>query len=240
MRKAVALLLLVALAAPTTGPTITPVRARRLVIGRSVQDRPIRMIERGRFSAQRKVMVVGCIHGNECAGRAIVRKLREMPAPDDLDLLLVPALNPDGQLAGTRQNARGVDLNRNFSHRWEPIGEPWDTYHSGSRPFSEPESRAARDFINRRRPDITIWYHQAMELVVKAGRKRFRHIQRRYARSVGLPLRDLGFIPGTAISWQNHRYPGQLAFVVELPGGAMSERSAARHARAVLEIGRAW
>lgn len=240
MKKAAALLLLVALTAPTTSPTPVHVRAHRLVIGRSVQDRPIRMIERGRFSAHRKVMIVGCIHGNECAGRAIIRKLREMTAPDDLDLLLVPALDPDGELAGTRQNARGVDLNRNFSHRWEPIGEPWDTYHSGSRPFSEPESRAARDFIDRRRPDITIWYHQAMELVVKAGRKRFRHIQRRYARRVGLPLRDLGFIPGTAISWQNHTYPGHLAFVVELPAGAMSERSAARHARAVLEIGRTW
>lgn len=240
MRKAVALTLLIVLAAPTSIPTVTRARARRLVIGRSVQDRPIRVIERGRFTAHRKVMVVGCIHGNECAGRKIIRRLREMTAPDDLDLLLVPGLDPDGEIAGTRQNARGVDLNRNFSHRWEPIGEPWDTYHSGSRPFSEPESRTARDFINRRRPDITIWYHQAMELVVKAGRKRFRHIQRRYARSVGLPLRDLGFIPGTAISWQNHRYPGHLAFVVELPGGAMSERSATRHARAVLEIGRAW
>lgn len=240
MRKAVALLVLVALTAPMGIPTPAPAGARRQVIGRSVQDRPVRLIERGRSSAHRKVLVVGCIHGNECAGRAIVRTLREMPAPDDLHLLLVPALNPDGQLAGTRQNARGVDLNRNFSHRWEPIGEPWDTYHSGPRPFSEPESRAARDLIARRRPDITIWYHQAMELVVKAGRKRFRHIQRRYARSVGLPLRDLGFIPGTAIGWQNRNYPGHLAFVVELPAGAMSERSARRHARAVLEIGRAW
>lgn len=240
MRRAFAALALAALT--LAGSSVPPelVRARRLVIGRSTQDRPIRAIERGDFDNHRKVLVVGCIHGNECAGRAIVRKLREMPAPDDLDLWLIPDLNPDGSTAGTRQNGRGVDLNRNFSYRWQPIGEPWDTYHSGRRAFSEPESRTARDFVRRHRPDITIYYHQAMSLVVKAGRRVHRHVQRRYARLVGLPLRDLGFIPGTAISWQNHHYPGHLAFVVELPAGALSARSVRRHARAVLEIGRNW
>jgi protein MpaA len=215
-----------------------PLRARSLVIGRSVEGQPIRAIRRGDFDTHRKVLVVGCIHGNECAGRSIVRELREMESPDDLDLWLIPDLNPDGSDAGTRQNGRGVDLNRNFSYRWEPIGDRWDTYHSGPRPFSEPESRTARDFIRRRRPDITIWYHQAMSLVVR--QRRHRATQRLYARRVGLPLESLGFIPGTAISWQNHRYPGHLAFVVELPGGTLSPRAARRHARAVLEIGRAW
>jgi protein MpaA len=240
VRRVLILVLLVALVAPAAPVDVIPLRARRLVIGRSVQDRPIRVIERGNLNHHRKVLVVGCIHGNECAGQAIIQRLKEIAAPDDLDLMLIPNLNPDGKRAGTRQNARGVDLNRNFSRNWQPIGQPWDTYHSGARAFSEPESRVARDFIRRRRPDITIWYHQAMELVVKAGRRSHRHILRRYARRTGLPLRDLGFIPGTAISWQNHHYPGHIAFVVELPGGAMSERSARRHARAVLEVGRAW
>ncbi|HJR44087.1 MAG TPA: M14 family metallopeptidase [Actinomycetota bacterium] len=240
MKRLAAVLALLAVTATTSPLPTQPARARRLTIGRSIENRRILAVERGDFDNHRKVLVVGCIHGNECAGRAIVRRLREMPAPDDLDLWLIPDLNPDGSAAGTRQNGRGVDLNRNFSYRWEPIGEPWDTYHSGPRPFSEPEARTARDFVRRHRPDITIYYHQHMSLVVKAGRRSHRHVQRRYARLVGLPLRDLPFIPGTAVSWQNHHYPGHLAFVVELPAGALGERSARHHARAVLEIGRNW
>jgi protein MpaA len=212
------------------------VRARRRVIGRSVRDRPIRAYRLGDRSSRHTVLVVGCIHGNECAAGAVINALRRMAPYNDLDLWLVYAMNPDGAAAGTRQNARGVDLNRNFSRGWEPIGEPWDTYHSGPRPFSEPESRTARDFLREIRPEITIWYHQAMAIVVRAPRHR--PIQRRYARAVGLPLRAIGFLPGTATRWQNHRWPNHLAFVVELPGGKLSRRSARLHARAAIDIGR--
>jgi protein MpaA len=212
------------------------IRARRRVIGRSVRGRPIRAYRIGDRSSPHTVLVVGCIHGNECAGRAILAALRDMAPFNDLDLWLVYSMNPDGTAAGTRQNARGVDLNRNFRRKWRPIGEPWDTYYSGSRPFSEPESRAARDFLREIRPEITIWYHQAMAIVVRVRRRR--PIQRRYARAVGLPLRDIGFLPGTATRWQNHIWRKRLAFVVELPGGRLSRRPARRHARAVVDIGR--
>ena len=203
-------------------------------IGRSTKDRPITARRLGDPSSHHKVLVVGCIHGNECAGRAVIRVLRRSSLPRDLDLWLISDLNPDGSTAGTRQNGRGVDLNRNFSYDWVHSGEPWDTYYSGPRPFSEPESRSARDFINRHRPDITIWYHQHMSLVVKMPRHRA--VQRRYARLVDLPLRDIGRLHGTATRWQNHRFPGHIGFVVELPAGSLSSRAAKRHARAVLAV----
>jgi murein peptide amidase A len=210
--------------------------AARSRIGRSVEGRPIHVRELGDPSSHHKVLVVGCIHGNECAGKAVIRTLRRMHLPADLHLWLVDDFNPDGSTAGTRQNSRGVDLNRNFSYQWRGGGEPGDTYYPGPRPFSEPESRAVRDFVVEHRPDITIWYHQQMSLVVKMPKHRA--VQRRYARLVDLPLRDIGKLHGTATRWQNHRFPGHISFVVELPGGTMSPRSARRHARAVLEVGR--
>src|SRR5213596_3394719 len=115
--------------------------ARTLMLGRSWQGRPIEAVEVGNRSGTR-VLVVGCIHGNETAGIAIARALDRL-APPDLDLWVVPDLNPDGVAAGTRQNAHGVDLNRNFPWRWRPMGVRGDLY-SGPRPLSEPEARAAR------------------------------------------------------------------------------------------------
>ncbi|MFN2489326.1 MAG: M14 family zinc carboxypeptidase [Actinomycetota bacterium] len=211
---------------------------RRTVVGHSVQGRSLRAINIGPRSRPTRILVVGCIHGNECAGKAILEKLRMRWSPERFELWLIGSINPDGARAQTRQNARGVDLNRNFRAVWELIGAPWDTYHSGSRPWSEPESRAARRFIRRHRPDITIWYHQHMELVART--RRHVPIQRRYARLVGLPLVRLGRLPGTATRWQNCRFPRHTAFVVELPSGSLSDRTARRHAGAVVQIARTW
>src|SRR5207247_1976729 len=95
------------------------------------------------------ILVVGCIHGNECAGRAVVRLLARMSEPLDRDLWLVDDLNPDGLAAGTRQNARGVDLNRNFPSEWRPIGRRGDPQYAGPRPLSERETRIAWKLIRR-------------------------------------------------------------------------------------------
>lgn len=215
-------------------PATYTLDVKRSVIGRSVDDRKIRAIRLGSWRADHTALIVGCIHGNECAGRAVLRSLRKLTIPNDLKVWMIPNLNPDGSRAGTRQNARGVDLNRNWSRKWKPIGEPWDTYYSGPKPFSEPETSTARRFIIRHRPDVTIWYHQALALVYRsAGR---RDIQARYAKLVNLPLKRLKVPPGTATRWQNHRFRKATAFVVELRAGSMSRRAARRHARAVLKV----
>ena len=234
--------LAVALGAVVAGPSAHGAHGARVAerdrIGTSLRGRVLEAVNVGARSRPTRVLVVGCIHGNECAGKAILGALHRRRSPRRMELWLIWSLNPDGARAGTRQNARGVDLNRNFGAGWRPIGDPWDTYHSGPRPWSEPETRAARRFVRERRPDITIWYHQSMRLVTK--RRRHRRYARRYAQLVGLPYVRLPPIPGTAPRWQDKRFPGHSAFVVELPAGRLGRRAARRHARAVVRVGRMW
>jgi N-acetylmuramoyl-L-alanine amidase len=208
-----------------------------VVVGQSARGRPIRALRVGSPRARRKVLVVGTIHGNEQAGRAVTRRLRQARPPRGVELWLVDDLNPDGTAARTRQNTNGVDLNRNFPYRWRAMGKPFDTYHSGSRPLSEPESQAAAKLVRRIRPRVTIWYHQALRLVTKGDGDRV--LERLYARRSRLPHRRLPRYPGTATSWQNRRFPGTTAFVVELSGGPLSRRSVRRHSGAVLALSRA-
>src|SRR5262249_33857162 len=172
------------------------------VIAPSVRGRPIVAFERGDPAAPATV-VVGVIHGTEPAGLAVIRQLRTMPLPAGVHLWLVPTVNPDGLAAGTRQNAHGVDLNRNWPAGWVPNGRPWDGYYSGPRPLSEPENRAFRAFLLRVRPALTIWYHQPLDVVY--GSDPHVSILRRYARLTGLPYKRLTAPRGAATRWERKR-----------------------------------
>jgi protein MpaA len=209
-------------------------RVQRL--GRSVEGRPIGLVRVGDPAAPRKVLVVGCVHGDECAGRSIVDRLRRgAAAPPGAELLLVRNLNPDGLRRRTRQNARGVDLNRNSAQGWRWLGPRGSRYHAGPRPFSEPESRAIRALILAERPAVTIWYHQPLSLVDRpeAGADA---LMRSYAGLTGLPARPLGPRPGSLSRWQNVRVRPGSSIVVELPPGRSAGAQARRHVQAVLSV----
>lgn len=195
------------------GRTARNRRSSRL-LGRSSEGRPIRASRFGNPRAPTRVLVVGCIHGNECAGIAITERLVNLLRPIALDLWVVQNLNPDGRAAGARGNARGVDLNRDFVA------------------FSQPETRIARDLIRRLKPDVTVWFHQPEAIVRAWGASRA--AARRYARLAGERYRSLEWPPASASRWQNGL--GQTSFVVELPAGELSEGRAQRHAEAILRL----
>jgi N-acetylmuramoyl-L-alanine amidase len=220
----VVLCLAVVAAAPAAAETV----------GRSVDGRPIDALRVGSPSAERVVLVVGEIHGTERAGRSVVRRLRQLRPPRGTALLLVDSANPDGGRAGTRWNAHGVDLNRNFAFGWRPLGVPFDTYHSGPGPLSEPESAALAALISRVQPRVTVWYHQHMRLVDRSGGDP--HLERLYARRARLPHKAIPPLPGTATSWQNHTFPRDSAFVVDLPAGRLDRAAVGRHAAAVMDV----
>src|SRR6266581_2033863 len=205
--------------------------ARAVLLGRSWQGRPIRAVEVGNPAGTR-VLIVGCIHGNETAGIAIARALERL-SPSDLDLWIVPDLNPDGVAADTRQNAHGVDLNRNFPWRWRPLG---GVYESGPRPLSEREARIAHTLILRLHPHLTVWFHQHLDMVWASGGNR--RIEKVFARVSGLPYHPMPQLAGSAISWQNNTLPGTTAFAAELPAGQPSAAQISRYVRAVLAAAR--
>jgi protein MpaA len=207
------------------------IRRETVALGRSARGRKIGVTAFGDSGAARRVLVVGCIHGTECAGIEVLRRLGGCP-PLDVDLWLVENLNPDGRRLGLRVNGRGVDLNRNFAAAWRPIGRRWDPQHSGPRPWSEPESRIARRLIRRVRPQVTIWFHQQAEPLVRAWGASV-PAARRFARAARLDFRRMPWMAGTAPNWQNHAFPETSSFVVELPPGPLGLRDAVRYAAAI-------
>ncbi|HEU5027891.1 MAG TPA: DUF2817 domain-containing protein [Spirillospora sp.] len=209
------------------------VARRTVALGRSVQGRPISAVELGNPRAARRVLVVGCVHGDEPAGAAVADALAAGPGPAHADLWIVPVLNPDGMATRTRGNAHGVDLNRNFPAGWRRIDAPGSVHYSGAAPLSEPESAAAARLVRRVRPTVAIWFHQ--HLAVVDGSQGPRDVQHRFARDVGLPLRALPVYPGSATGWEN-TVVGRSAFVVELPGGRLPAQAVRRYAGAVRRI----
>src|SRR5437868_14142612 len=193
---ALSLAMLLAPAAVGAAAATDPSGRHQTLLGRSVDGRAIVAIETGDFDASERVLVVGCIHGSEPAGIAIANRLAHSSSPPELDLLIVPDLNPDGVAAHTRGNARGVDLNRNFPWRWQHLS---GLYYSGPHPLSEPESRIAYRLILRIRPAVAIWFHQHLDLVDESGGDVA--IERRFAKLVHLPLVRLQRYPGSVISW---------------------------------------
>lgn len=213
---------------------------RYKVIGHSTAGRPIHLRQVGDPKWSGELLVFGCIHGDECAASEIepVSALSGGCPDPSADIYFVPNLDPDGALAGSRLNARGVDLNRNFPSQWKRIGTPWSPQYSGSRPFSEPETRLAAQVIRTVRPAATVWFHQYR------GRRPFVRAwgqsiddARHFARLAQMPFHALRWPAGTAPNWQNHAFP-DASFVVELPQGALGPRMRERLSKALVRMGR--
>ena len=189
-------------AAPsTTRPGVVEVRT----IGHSVTGRPIRAWRLGE-PGTRRIVLVSTMHGNEPHTRRILESLRDGRAIRGIDLWVVPTYNPDGLALGTRRNARGVDLNRNFPYAWADLD---GSYESGPRPASEPETRAMMAFLKDVRPRRVVSFHQPLHGVdtdtKDAG------FARRLARALRLPRTSLdcgGLCHGTMTGWFNHRFDG--------------------------------
>lgn len=146
-------------------------RLEALPPGRSAQGRPI---EAWRSAGPapaggRHVYLLAGVHGDEVEGVFVLGRLLEWlrkgpgagggaPA-EGPPLVAVPVLNVDGHAAGTRANARGVDLNRNLgSNGWRARARG-PKYRPGPSPMSEPENRFLDGLFRSHPPGIVLSLH---------------------------------------------------------------------------------
>ncbi|MHC4214291.1 MAG: M14 family zinc carboxypeptidase, partial [Planctomycetota bacterium] len=135
---------------------------RYYIAGRSVEGRDIWCIVFG--SGEDVTFVLASIHGDECAGTPLVRRLAGYleDHPEFLvgrTVVLLDEANPDGVLAGIRHNSRGVDLNRNYYSDNRVNAAKY-----GLVAMSEAESRIIAGVIWQYGPDRIVSIHQVKDM----------------------------------------------------------------------------
>lgn len=219
------------------GPLSPAHASAERVIGRSDMGAPIQAYLVGNPEATNRIVVLGQMHGDEPAGRRVVSVLRGLTPPPDTAMWLVPTMNPDGHARGTRTNARGVDLNRNFPTQWNEQGAGTRQW-SGPRAASEPETQAVMEFLREVQPTAMLSFHQPLG-VVDITHPPARKAGRLLARWMDLPARPVGCsgpCPGTLTEWVTEEL-NAIALTVELPATVPSS-AVDRSASAVIRLAR--
>jgi len=190
--------------------------------GRSTQGRPLEVWLPGEPP---EVLVFAGIHGEEPETTVALSSALRSLGPGRLRAAVVLAANPDGLARGTRGNARGVELNRNFpTSDWTPAmalhrftrGEPQDVALSpGPAPASEPESEALMELARRLAPRLVVALHSPLACVIDPRRS---EPARWLSQRTGLPMRmDAGSpTPGTFDGWAREETEA-MAVTLELP-----------------------
>lgn len=182
---------------PYAPQVITPTVVSYSNIGTSVQGRPIECLQFGHSGPT--ILVLGAIHGNEPASQVLAEALKDYLLRyrylySRRRILLIPAANPDGLAAGTRDNARQIDLNRNF-----PADNRLNNERYGREPLSEPESKALYNLIETEKPVRILSIHQPYGCIDYDGPGK--DLAQRMALWCPLPVERIGALPGSLGSW---------------------------------------
>lgn len=134
---------------------------------------------------------------SEPVGAGTSERVSEARVRGENYLLFIPCLNPDGLKLNTRQNANGVDINRNFpTKNWENT-EKSSEYFSGESPASEIETKFVMEIIEEYKPDVILTLHAPYKVVNYDGPAR--KIAEKISEIIGYPTsNDIGYpTPGS-------------------------------------------
>lgn len=216
------------------------VRHAESIYGTTVEGRPLTVyLPENRHP---EILVMASIHGDESETTVVLSDAIRTVSPSALRNAVILCANPDGMLKGTRGNANGVDLNRNFpTENWSPepvfhksrAGEPQDIELSpGTAPASEPETRALLKLLERLQPKAVVTLHAALECVDDADAS---VLGRCLADKSGLPLLpDVGYsTPGSLGSWASERKLNLVTYEFE---AASPYQTKERHAPVMIDL----
>ncbi|MFA7394996.1 MAG: M14 family metallopeptidase [Candidatus Paceibacterota bacterium] len=228
----------------TSTPAEAEAMGPEKVIGQSAEGRDIVAYSYG--EGDKEVVFVGGVHGgyswNTVLATREIKKYFEdnqEKIPANLKVTIIPLLNPDGlnKVIGTtgefdsgnvpasveetvsgRFNANGVDLNRNFDCNWQETST-WrnQKVNAGTKPFSEPEAQAFRNYINEAKPAAVVFYFSAAGGVFSSSCQdgilpETKELTSVYAKASGYPAYsefDFYDISGDAVNWlAKEKIPG--------------------------------
>lgn len=136
--------------------------------GKSIQGSEIKAYKT-QGKAQKYLYLLGGTHGDEVEGVYVLTQLfnwlKDQHDTEDLPVVVVPILNPDGYEAGNRVNAHGIDLNRNYpADNWSSEFKK-DKYNPGPAPLSEPENIFLDKLFNQYKPGLILSFHSWKRIV---------------------------------------------------------------------------
>jgi protein MpaA len=186
-------------------------------------------------------LLLAGMHGEEPETLLLARRLLERVGGDATGWVVLPCANPDGVLAGTRQNGAGVDVNRNFpASTWSPdvsytfppgctdrrLANRTNASSPGPEPGSEPETQALMRLVERLEPALVVDLHSPLEVILDLAGEGS-PVADALGRAAGLRVAESLSVaaPGTLADWAIEQGFPTLVYEVEhAPLPALCER----------------
>lgn len=184
---------------------------------------------KGHDPKAKKILVLSMVHGDELPAGYValswMNRLIDIKGRNTWRVL--PLVNPDGLAAKSRNNGRGVDLNRNLptknweveaKDRWKIIEKENPRRFPGETPNSESETDCMLSHLKEFDPDFIVSLHTPFGLLDFDGPEKINFALKSFKE---MPWKRLGHYPGSLgrYMWAERHVP---VLTVELKGNLIT------------------